>query len=58
MAVEVPGRHRAVGVEVPDVAALLAASGIDVRTMGRGMAEDLGFFAVAGAAGVVAAGLC
>ena len=58
MTVELPGRHRAVDVEVPDVAALLAASGIDVRTMSRGMNEDPGFFTVAGAAGVVAAGLC
>jgi uncharacterized protein DUF3866 len=56
--VDVPGAHRVVEVEVPDVAALLAAAGLDVRTMGRGPSDDPEFFAVAGAAGVVAAGLC
>lgn len=42
-------------VDVPDVAALLAASGLRVTTMGRGPAEDPAFFAWAGAAGVAAA---
>ncbi len=42
-------------VEVPDVAALLAASDLRVTTMGRGPAEDPAFFAWAGAAGVAAA---
>lgn len=41
--------------EPPDVAALLDAAGINVTTMGRGAAEDPGFFAVAGAAGWAAA---
>ena len=51
------GRHRL--VEVPDagVAELLAASGLEVTTMGRGPADDPGAFAVAGAAGTVAATL-
>jgi len=42
-------------VDVPDVAALLAAAGLRVTTMGRGPDEDPGFFAWAGAAGVAAA---
>ncbi len=41
--------------EPPDVAALLEAAGIQVTTMGRGTAEEPGFFAVAGAAGAAAA---
>jgi len=48
-------RHRVVAVDVPDVAAVLAAAGVDVTTMGRGPAEDPAFFTVAGAAGVAAA---
>jgi hypothetical protein len=48
-------RHRVVAVDVPDVAALLAAAGVDVTTMGRGPADDPAFFTVAGAAGVAAA---
>ena len=44
-------------VEVPDVAALLADAGLRVTTMGRGPDEDPAFFAWAGAAGVVAAGI-
>jgi hypothetical protein len=44
-------------VHVPDVAALLAAAGLTVTTMGRGPDEDPGFFAWAGAAGVAAAGI-
>jgi hypothetical protein len=42
-------------VEVPDVPALLAARGIEVRSMGRGPADDPLFYAAAGAAGVLAA---
>ena len=49
------GEHEVVEVEVPDVGALFAKAGLDVRTMGRTPAEDPGFFAYAGAAGVVAA---
>jgi hypothetical protein len=47
-------RHRLVDVDVPDVAALLGRHHLDVTTMGRGPDEDAGFFAYAGAAGVVA----
>lgn len=43
--------------DVPDVAALLDAAGLRVTTMGRGPADDPGFFAWAGAAGVAAAGI-
>ena len=43
--------------EVPDVAAVLDAAGIGVTTMGRGPAEDPGFFAACGAAATLAAGL-
>ena len=49
------GDHELVEVEVPDVGALFEKAGLDVRTMGRTPAEDPGFFAYAGAAGVVAA---
>lgn len=49
------GRHRVEVVEAPDVAALLAAHGLTVTTMGRSVADDPGFFVVAGAAGAVAA---
>ena len=48
-------RHRVVPVAVPDVAALLAAAGVTVTTMGRSPADDPAFFAVAGAAGIAAA---
>jgi hypothetical protein len=44
-------------LDVPDVAALLAAAGLRVTTMGRGPAEDPAFFAWTGAAGVAAADL-
>jgi hypothetical protein len=50
-------RHRVVLVDDVDVPALLAGAGLHVTTMGRGPAEDPGFFAVAGAAGTVAASL-
>jgi len=46
---------RAVAVEIPDVASILAGSGIEVTSMGRSVAQDPGFFALAGAAGVLAA---
>jgi uncharacterized protein DUF3866 len=49
------GKHDVVEVDVPDVGALFDAAGLDVRTMGRTPAEDPGFFAYAGAAGVLAA---
>jgi hypothetical protein len=51
----VAARHRVVTAATPDVAALLARSGIDVTTMGRGPRDDPGFFAAAGAAGAAAA---
>jgi hypothetical protein len=49
------GRHNVIRVDVPDVAALFKAAGLDVRTMGRTPADDPGFFAYAAAAGVAAA---
>jgi hypothetical protein len=49
------GKHEVVEVDVPDVGAIFAAAGIDVRTMNRTPKEDPGFFAYAGAAGVFAA---
>jgi hypothetical protein len=49
------GDHEVVEVDVPDVGALFENAGLDVRTMGRTPAEDPGFFAYAGAAGVLAA---
>jgi hypothetical protein len=48
-------RHRVVAVDDPDVPALLERLGVHVTTMGRGPADDPGFYAVAGAAGTVAA---
>ena len=60
-AVELAARQLSVAspdeVEVPDVAGLLAAAGLRVTTMGRGPDDDPAFFAWAGAAGVVAAGI-
>ena len=50
-------RHQVVSVATGDVAAQLAAAGIDVTTMGRGAAEEPSFFAVAAAAGVAAASI-
>jgi hypothetical protein len=50
-------RHRLVDVEVPDMAGVLAGLGLRVTTMGRGPTDDPGFFAAAGAAGVLAASL-
>lgn len=47
--------HRAVEVEVPDVARLLGAAGLRITTMGRGPEEDPLFFDAAAAAGLVAA---
>lgn len=49
--------HTVVEVDVPDMGALLAAGRLSVTTMGRGPAEDPGFFRYAGAAGVAAAQL-
>jgi len=50
-------RHRLLTVPDPDVPELLDALGIHVTSMGRGPAEDPGFYAVAGAAGTAAATL-
>ena len=50
-----PDRHQRAVVDVPDLAAGLADLG--VTTMRRTPAEDRGFFEMAGAAGVVAAGM-
>ena len=50
-------RHDVRVVDPPDVAALLAAAGLRVTTMGRGPEDDPLFFAAAGAAGAVAASL-
>lgn len=52
-----PARHRVIPVAPPDVAAVLAAIGVPVTTMGRGPADDPLFFAAAAAAGVHAASL-
>jgi hypothetical protein len=48
-------RHRLVAVDDPGVPVLLAERGLRVTSMGRGPEEDPGFYAVAGAAGTVAA---
>jgi hypothetical protein len=50
-------RHEAVDVEAPDTAALLAAAGLHVTTMGRTPDEDTAYFAAAGQAGVLGARL-
>jgi hypothetical protein len=50
-------RHRIVPVEGVDVVALLAQRGLHVTSMGRGPDDDPGFYAVAGAAGTLAASL-
>jgi hypothetical protein len=50
-------RHRVLMVDDPNVPALLAERGLRVTTMGRGPEDDPGFYAVAGAAGTVAAGM-
>lgn len=50
-------RHRLLAVDVPDVPDLLAGHRLRVTSMGRGPAEDPGFYAVAGAAGTAAATL-
>ena len=44
-------------VSVPDVSSLLAATEIEVTTMGRAAAAEREFFAVAAAAGVAAASI-
>jgi hypothetical protein len=51
------GDHQVVHVDVPDMTALLASLDLAVTTMGRGPAEDPGFFRYAGAGGVAAAQL-
>ena len=50
---ELPGHHERAIVDVPDLTDALA--GLPATTMGRGPHEDLGFFEMAAAAGVVAA---
>jgi len=50
----VAARHELVRVESPDAAKLLAAWGLEVRTMGRGPEDDPVFFAAAAAAGTLA----
>jgi hypothetical protein len=50
-------RHRVLPVDDVDVPALLARAGLHVTTMGRGPADDPNSFAVAGAAGTVAAAM-
>jgi hypothetical protein len=57
LAADLDGRHTVVEVDVPDVGALLVRHGLDVSTMGRGPADDPGFFRWAAAAGVAAAQL-
>ena len=48
-------RHTVSTIDPPDVPALLAARGLEVRSMGRGPTDDPLFYAAAGAAGVLAA---
>ncbi|HZD73683.1 MAG TPA: DUF3866 family protein [Actinomycetota bacterium] len=47
-------RHEVVPVDPPDAGKLLAAWGLQVRTMGRGPGDDPVFFAAAAAAGTLA----
>ncbi len=47
-------RHEIRTVDVADVGTLLAERGLSVTSMGRGVDDDPGFFALAGAAGAVA----
>jgi hypothetical protein len=50
----VAARHELVRVEPPDASKLLAAWGLEVRTMGRGPDDDPVFFSAATAAGALA----
>lgn len=50
-------RHRVLRVADPGIGGLLHEQGLHVTTMGRDVAQDPGFFAVAGAAGTAAATL-
>jgi hypothetical protein len=50
----VSARHEIVPVGPPDAGKLLAAWGLQVRTMGRGPEDDPVFFAAAAAAGTLA----
>jgi hypothetical protein len=50
-------RHEVVDVDPPDTAALLAAEGLNVTTMGRTPDQDPTYFAAAGQAGVLGAQL-
>jgi len=49
--------HEVVDIPPPDTAALLAAEGLAVTTMGRTPDEDPAYFAAAGQAGTLAASL-
>jgi hypothetical protein len=51
----VAAAHDVVEVDVPDMGDLLGAHGLEVTSMGRGLADDPGFFRYAAAAGVAAA---
>lgn len=51
------GRHRLLAVDDPGIPDLLDLRGLRVTSMGRGPADDPGFYAVAGAAGTAAASL-
>jgi len=53
----VDGRHTVVEVDVPDMGQVLDDLGLEITTMGRGPADDPGFFCHAGAAGVAAVAL-
>lgn len=55
--IEGAARHEVVDVEPPDVAAVLAAAGLRITTMGRGPDADPLFFRVAAAAAAHAASL-
>jgi hypothetical protein len=56
-AMDAASGHPVLHVNVPDMEELLSTHGLRVTTMGRGPAEDPGFFRYAGAAGVAAAQL-
>jgi hypothetical protein len=53
----VTDRHRLLAVDDVDVPSRLAQAGLRVTSMGRGPADDPGFYAVAGAAGTAAASM-
>lgn len=51
----VPSRHKVVSLNTPAAAQLLSGHNLSVTTMGRTPLEDVGFFEVAAAAGVLGA---